>query len=149
VERQNTFMIPSNSIWQHSYSKQLFTLIQSCMVLAAALAIASVLFGSPTLAQSQEPAPPGTSVTIVTGGKFQQVVPPSTNGTERRSLTIQNNSANDDSCWVYIGTSKPSKEASFELAPGKSLVRSWPFVPSNAIQATCASSSDTLYVEYQ
>jgi hypothetical protein len=117
------------------------------MALAAALAIALVLFGSPTLAQSQ--APPGTSVTIVTGSKFQQVVPPSTNGTERRSLTIQNNSANVDSCWVFIGTSKPSKEASFELAPGKSLIRYWPFVPSDAIQATCASSSDTLYVEYQ
>jgi hypothetical protein len=119
------------------------------MVLAAALAIALVLFGSPTLAQSQAPAPPGISVAIVTGSKFQQVVPPSTNGRERRSLTIQNNSANDDSCWVYIGTSKPSKEASFELAPGKSLIRYWPFVPSDAIQATCASSSDTLYIEYQ
>ena len=142
MEHQNTF-IPSNS----GYSKRLFTLTQSCMALAAALAIALVLFGSPTLAQSQ--APPGTSVTIVTGSKFQQVVPPSTNGTERRSLTIQNNSANVDSCWVFIGTSKPSKEASFELAPGKSLIRYWPFVPSDAIQATCASSSDTLNVEYQ
>ena len=149
VKRQNTFMIPSNSIWQHRYSEQLFTLIQSCMALAAALAIASVLFGSRTLAQSQAPAPPGTLVTIVTGSKFQQVVPPSTNGTERRSLTIQNNSANDDNCWVYIGTSKPSKEASFELAPGKSLERYWPFVPSDAIQATCETSSGTLYVGYQ
>jgi hypothetical protein len=149
AERQNTFMIPSNSIWQHGYSEQLFTLIQSRVALAAALAIASVLFGSRTLAQGQSPAPPGTLVTIVTGSKFQQVVSPSKNGTERRSLTIRNNSANDDNCWVYIGTSKPSKEASFELAPGKSLVRYWPFVPSDAVQATCASSSDTLYVEYQ
>jgi len=148
AERQNTFMIPSNSIWQPGYSKQLFTLIQ-CMVLAAALAIASVLFGSSTSAQNQAPAPPGTLVTIVTGSKFQQVVPPSKNGTERRSLTIRNNSANDDNCWVYIGTSTPSKETSFELAPGKSLIRYWPFVPSDSIQATCASSSDTLNVEYQ
>ena len=42
-----------------------------------------------------------------------------------------------------------SKDNSMVLAPGKSYTRYWPFVPSDAIQATCASGSDTLYVEYK
>jgi hypothetical protein len=123
----------------------------TCIVFVALFAMVSVWFASPTFAQGQTPAQqqPGSLVTIVTGNKFQQIVPPSTAGTERRALTIQNKSANDDSCWVYIGTSRPSKENSFELAPGKSLVRYWPFVPSDSIQATCVSSSDKLYVEFQ
>jgi len=121
-------------------------------LVAVSLAIASILLGSATLAQSQTPepqAPTGNLVTILIGNKFQQVVPPNKGDTERRALTIQNNGSNSDNCWVYIGSDKASKDNSIVLAPGKSYTRYWPFVSSDGIQATCASSSDTLYVEYK
>jgi hypothetical protein len=88
-------------------------------------------------------------VTIATGNKFQQIVPSNSTGTDRRALTIQNNASNGDNCWVYVGSDKASKDGSVVLAPGKSYDRYWPFVPSDTIQATCASSSDNLYVEYK
>jgi hypothetical protein len=64
-------------------------------------------------------------------------------------LRISNNNTNDDSCWVFVGGGQASKEASYEVPPGKKYLRYPPFVPSDAIQATCESSSDTLDVEYQ
>jgi hypothetical protein len=44
---------------------------------------------------------------------------------------------------------RASKEASYAVNPGEDYVRYWPFAPSDAIQATCATSSDTLDMEYQ
>jgi hypothetical protein len=121
-------------------------------MLGVTLAIATILLGSTALAQSQTPAPQtenGNLVTIATGNKFQQIVPSNSTGTDRRALTIQNNASNGDNCWVYVGADKASKDGSVVLAPGKSYDRYWPFVPSDTIQATCASSSDNLYVEYK
>jgi hypothetical protein len=90
------------------------------------------------------------SVTIVTANKFQQVLAPNkANAPEGRGLTIENNNTNGDGCWVYIGSGAASKETSQQLTAGESYVRYWPFVPSDGIQATCASSSDTLDVRYQ
>jgi hypothetical protein len=66
-----------------------------------------------------------------------------------RMLRIGNNNTNDDSCGVFVGSSRASKESSYEVSPGKEFLRYPPFVPSDAIQTTCASSSDTLDVEYQ
>ena len=122
----------------------------SCMLLgtASSLAIALMLLGSAAYAQ-QLPAPTDSLIAIVTGNKFQQIIPPNKIGTDRRALTIQNNNTNSDSCWVYIGSDKASKENSIALDPSGSCVRYWPFASSDAIQATCASSSDTLLVEYQ
>jgi len=122
----------------------------SCMLLgtASSLAIALMLLGSAAYAQ-QLPAPTDSLIAIVTGNKFQQIIPPNKIGTDRRALTIQNNNTNSDSCWVYIGSDKASKENSIALDPSGSYVRYWPFASSDAIQATCASSSDTLLVEYQ
>lgn len=110
---------------------------------AVSLAIASMLLGSRVFAQAQEPT--GSSVTIAIANKFQQVVPAT--GTERRAVTIKNN--NTDNCWVYVGGDKASKENSIALASASSYIRYWPLAPKDAIQATCASSLDTLFVEYQ
>lgn len=124
----------------------------ACIMLGVALAIATILLGSTAFAQSETPSPQtgaGNLVTIATGNKFQQIVPSNNTGEDRRALTIQNNASNGDNCWVYVGSDKPSKDGSIVLTPGKSYDRYWPFVPSDTIQATCASSSDNLYVEYK
>lgn len=125
--------------------------MDACIVLGTFIALAYVLSSSPTFAQqiSQSSVPPAThkSVTIVMGNKFQQVLNAST--TALRMLRIGNNNTNDDVCWVFVGSSQASKDASYAVPPGKEYLRYPPFVPSDAIQATCASSSDTLDVEYQ
>ncbi|MFZ3359750.1 MAG: hypothetical protein WA177_13395, partial [Xanthobacteraceae bacterium] len=82
------------------------------------------------------------------GNKFQQVLPSST--TDRRLLRITNSNTNGDTCWVFVGGGRASKDESDEvLTPGKEYERYWPFVPSDEVQATCVSSSDTLAVETQ
>lgn len=88
-----------------------------------------------------------SSVVIATGNAFQTVLASNFNTfTQRQALTIQNNNA-ADSCWLYIGSGTPTKATSILLLAGGSYQRYWPFVPSDAIQATCASTSDTLYVD--
>ena len=117
----------------------------ACIVLGVASLAIALLFGPRAFAQSS-PAPTDTVVTINTANKFQQVL---ASGTTLRMLRIGNNNTNDDSCWVFVGRSQASKEGSYEVRPGKEYLRYPPFVPSDAVQATCASSSDTLDVEYQ
>lgn len=113
------------------------------------LIIASILSWSPSFAQtSARPPPTRTLVTIVTGNIFQQVLASTT--TDRWMLRITNNNTNGDTCWVFVGGGRASKEKSDEvLTPDKEYERYWPFVPSDTIQVTCASSSDTLDLEYQ
>jgi len=116
---------------------------------AASLAIVYLLSPSPIFAQ-QPPASTKISVTIVTGNKFQKILPENDTGKDRRALIIDNTNTNGDSCWVFVGTGQASQVKSDKvLAPGGEYVRYWPFVPSDEVQATCASSSDTLSVEYQ
>jgi hypothetical protein len=86
-------------------------------------------------------------VTIATGNTFQQVIGFNGTATERQSLMIKNDNSNGDSCWVFFGGDKASKEKGVMVASGDSYIRYWPFVSSEAIQATCASTSDALYVE--
>ena len=86
-------------------------------------------------------------VRIDTGNTFQQVIGSNGSATERRALIIKNSNTNGDTCWVYFGSAKASKEESVILASGGSYVRYWPFVSADAMLATCASTSDTLYVE--
>jgi hypothetical protein len=92
------------------------------------------------------------SVVIATGNTFQTVLPvvtnPAINSTARHSLTIANNNATD-SCWLYIGSGIAAKGTSILLIAGASYTRYWPFIPSDVIQATCTSTSDTLYVDTQ
>ncbi len=90
------------------------------------------------------------SVVITTGNTFQQVLAalPGTS-TRRQSLTIENNNASD-SCWVFIGpTASATKGTSILLLVGGSYTRYWPYVPADNIAATCATTSDTLYVDTQ
>lgn len=92
-----------------------------------------------------------SSVTIATGNTFQQVLASNILNTVRRqALTIQNNNTNTDSCWVYLGTTaNATKATSIILAVGQAYTRYWPYVPDDAIQVTCASTSDSVYVDNQ
>jgi hypothetical protein len=107
----------------------------------AALLSTSVVF-------AQAPARPTTHavITITTGTVFQQVLPPSS---KLEGLTIENNNTNGDNCWLFIGSGNATTAGSSLLARGASYIRFWPFVPSDAIQATCESLGDTLSVEMQ
>lgn len=106
---------------------------------------------TPALPRIETCAPPTHClITIVSANKFQQVLAPNTaDAPERRAFTIENNNTNGDSCWVYTGSDAASKAVSQEVAAGNSYARYWPFVPPDGVQATCASSSDTLEVQYQ
>lgn len=89
-----------------------------------------------------------SSATITAGNTFQTILA-SNFGTavQRQALTIENNNATD-SCWIFIGPlASATKATSILLLAGGSYTRYWPFVPSDAINATCATSSDTLYVD--
>ena len=120
--------------------------MDACVVLGVASLAIVLLLGSRAFAQTP-PASTNKVVTINTANKFQQVL--ASSGTALRMLRITNNNTDGDSCWVFVGSGQASKESSYEVPPGKEYVRYPPFVPSAAIQATCASSSDTLDVEYQ
>ena len=89
------------------------------------------------------------SVVITTGGTFQTVLTSilGTN-TQRQALTIENNNATDN-CSLYIGAGSATAGTSILLLPGGSYTRYWPYVPSDAFQATCANNSDTLYIDVQ
>jgi hypothetical protein len=67
-------------------------------------------------------------VTIATGNSFQQVVGSNSSATERQALIIKNDNTNGDTCWVFFGGDKASKEESVILDSGGSYVRYWPFV---------------------
>jgi hypothetical protein len=90
-----------------------------------------------------------SSATIATGNTFQTIL---TASVKRQSLTIENNNASD-SCWITFGTGitagNATKAKSILLTSGGSFTRYWPYVPSDEIEATCASNSDTLYVDNQ
>jgi hypothetical protein len=92
-----------------------------------------------------------SSAVIAAGNTFQTVLsalgsPPAS----RRSLTIENNNSTD-SCWIVIGGALGSatKGIAILLTPGGSYTRYYPYVPSDAIHATCTTTSDTLYVDVQ
>lgn len=119
--------------------------------LFAILAILGLLV-TPAAAQITNAATTNGSVTITTGSTFQQVLAAVTSATgPRRSLTIQNNNSvnTTDSCWVFVGSGNATKATSILLLNGQAYTRFYPFVPSDPIQATCLSTSDTLYVDTQ
>lgn len=90
------------------------------------------------------------SVSITTGNTFQNILAALTTTTDRQSLTIQNNNTNSDNCWVFIGlAASATKATAILLSPGGSYQRYWPYVPPDAIQATCTGNGDTLYVDWQ
>lgn len=91
---------------------------------------------------------PTTNVTIViaAGNTFQTILAASTS---RLNMTIQNNNTNGDNCWLFIGAGSATKATSILLGQGGSYQRYFPYIPSDAIQATCTTTSDTLYVDTQ
>jgi hypothetical protein len=116
-------------------------------LVAAALAAAVFLHGA---AHAQVVSAPttNTSAVIATGNTFQTVLAAPVYPALRRSLTIENNNATD-SCWVFVGAGAATKGTSILLLPGGSYTRYYPYVPSDPIQATCATTSDTIYVDTQ
>jgi hypothetical protein len=93
------------------------------------------------------------SRTVVAGNTFQKILSAGTPW----SITIENNNASD-SCWIAFGVSEngtpitagnATKAQSVLLLPGGSWARYYPYVPSDEIEGTCASTSDTLYVDTQ
>lgn len=114
------------------------------------LALLAFLLAGPAFAQTNA-ATTNIPVTIATGNTFQQIIavlaaPPAI----RRSLTIENNNTNTDNCWVFIGaTASATKATSILLQPGGSYTRYYPYVPSDNIAATCATTADSLYVDVQ
>ena len=88
-------------------------------------------------------------VVIATGNTFQTVLSSiASSQTSRLSITIVNNNATD-SCWITVDGGTPAKATSILLLAGGQYFRSWPYVPYDAIQATCATTNDTLYVDQQ
>ena len=113
----------------------------------AALLLAICLGATPALAQTVA-ATTNSSATITAGNTFQTVLAAVTSTGDRRSLTIQDNNATD-SCWLFIGGGSATKGTSILLLAGGSYTRYYPYIPNDAIQATCATTSDTLYVDFQ
>lgn len=99
---------------------------------------------------SSNPAPAlptnNFSVNIVTGHSFQTAI---VANTFRKSLTVANNNANGDTCWLFIGSSVASLGNSIILPANASYFRNQGTIPSDAIQVTCASNGDSIYVDYQ
>lgn len=122
------------------------------------LLVAALLF--PQLAQASELAEQvktlptyNFSKVITAGGTFQTVLPI---GVGRRSLTIQNTNTTDG-CFITFGSingvvitaANASESTSISLAAGQSYTRYYPYVPSDEIEGTCATSLDTLYIDTQ
>lgn len=104
------------------------------------------------------------SVKITTGLTYQTVLAASVT---RHSLTIENNNSSD-TCYLIVGTTQITSgttttssnitiagatvtvaQASITLGANGSYTRYYPFVPSDTIYATCASTGDSLYVDTQ
>ena len=120
-----------------------------------ALCLSSVAFGqggpqNPVNGQALVLETTNASVIITTGTVYQQLLPSVAGAKkQRQSLTIENNNVNGDNCWVFIGSGTPTMGNSILLTQGGAYQRYWPYTPSDVIQVTCATDSDTLYVDYQ
>lgn len=125
--------------------------MKSLKMIGAAIALfaAATMFAGNVMAQSVTAVTTNRSVVITTGNTFQAVLAASLT---RRSLTIQNNNASDN-CWLKFGVGVTAANAtigtSILLLPGQAFTRYFPYVPSDEIEGTCASNSDTLYVDTQ
>jgi len=131
------------------------------------LALLALLLITPAAAQTSQLPVGNNSISITTGNTYQLVA---ARGQSMRSLTIQNNNATD-ACYVELsglptaaGTSQivagttttstviggmATSKWSILLAAGASLSRYYPFIPLGPIFATCATTGDSLYVDWQ
>lgn len=116
----------------------------------ALITFAFILFAGSAFAQA--PIARGTlnsTATISNGNAFQTVLN-SVASSGRKALTIQNNNTNGDSCWLFIGPlASATKGTSILLGSGGSYQRYYPYLPSDQINATCATTNDTLYIDTQ
>lgn len=130
----------------------------------AALSTLLALLATSALAQQVSQAPTfNQSITVTTGNTFQVI----SSGTQAmRSLTIQNNNAMDN-CWIEVSglvtagmttasavtiTGKPASTAakvSILLPPGVSYGRYQVLAPAGPIVGTCATTGDSIYVDWQ
>jgi hypothetical protein len=125
------------------------------------LAAALLLLASPAAAQTYPAATTPRPIKITTGLTFQAALA----AANRRSITIQNNNATD-ACYLLVGgpwqagdTTSTSRtinsvsvtgiQGAILLAAGQTYSRGFPYVPNDAILATCATTGDSLYVDFQ
>jgi hypothetical protein len=112
---------------------------------------------------AQIPKATDTRPNKITTGLTYQVLLPQAGG--RLSITIQNNNATDN-CQIIIGgpwqagdttassrtvngVSLTAAQASVLLLPGGSYSRYFPYIPSDAILATCVTTGDSIYADVQ
>lgn len=111
------------------------------------------------------------SVKVTTGLTYQLVLAGiQGTSTSRQSLTIENNQASgSDVCYLIVasvpvitsavtttstnvtvaGATITAAQASIVLVPGGSYTRYWPYVPTDPIYGTCATTGDSIYVDSQ
>lgn len=140
--------------------------------LALALVLAGPARAQQTLGAIDLPTING-SVKITSGLTYQLVLAatPDAPGSFRKSLTIQNNqTSGSDLCYILIGTLNgqvvggttatssnvtvagatiTAAQASIVLPVQGAYTRYFPAVPSDAIYATCTTTSDSLYIDTQ
>jgi hypothetical protein len=129
------------------------------------LALLALLAATPAAAQQVSQLPTfNQSIAITAANTFQLI----SSGTQAmRSLTIQNNNTNTDSCWIEVSglvtagmttasavtiPGKPASTAakvSILLPPGISYGRYQVHAPTGPIVGTCVAAGDTLYVDWQ
>jgi hypothetical protein len=90
---------------------------------------------------------------ITTGGTFQQVLASTmvSNITIRQRLTINNNNLTDN-CWIFLGNNtsiSATVSNSILLKSGSFYIAEWPIVPADPVWATCVTTGDILYVDFQ
>jgi hypothetical protein len=105
------------------------------------------------------------TIVITTGNTYQAV----SSGTQAmQSLTIQNNNTTPaDNCWIDISgvvtagmttassvttngqVTTTAEKASILLTPGTLYQRYWPGIPTGPITATCVTTGDSIYVDWQ
>ena len=113
------------------------------------LVLLALVLATPAFTQAPQMRPTvNGSVVIAAGNTFQTVLAAAVSPVRRNSLTISNNNATD-SCWIFIGSAVAAKGTSILLLAGQGYTRYYPYIPSDAIQATCATTADTLYVDTQ
>jgi hypothetical protein len=118
------------------------------MIRSILLGISFLALALPSGSFAQTPAATTNgSVVITTSNTFQTVL---TSG-RRLSLTIQNNNTSTDSCWIMFGkgvtAANATKAKSIELLQGQAYTRYYPYIPLDEIEGTCASGSDSLYID--
>jgi hypothetical protein len=151
--------------------KMMLTVVLMCALLGAARGQTPVT-GAPVQGVAQYRQTVHAAAKITTGLTYQLLLQALAGTTTvRQSITIQNNQASGtDVCYLIFGsdvtivagtttTSSTSivagssaltaAQASIVLTPGQAWTRYFPYIPSDAIYGTCATTGDSIYVDTQ